>query len=100
MAAARPSGEFIPGYHATIHQAFTVRITTAGVPRMWFILEVIGAIFFAFVLFSVFQSWIAVLPLLLAFGVHVGLVLAMRWDPEFDSVVLYSVRYRGYYHAG
>jgi type IV secretion system protein TrbD len=90
----------IPGYQAPIHQALTRRITTAGVPRMWFILEIIGAIFFAFVLFSVFRSWVAVVPLGVALLMHIVFMLAMRWDPDFDSVLLYSVRYRSHYHAG
>ena len=97
---ARPDGGLIPGYQAPIHQAFTVRITTAGVPRMWFILEVIGAVFFTFVLFSVYRSWAAVVPFGVAGGIHIGLMLLMRWDPEFDSVLLHSVRYRSHYHAG
>ena len=90
----------IPGYRAPIHQALSNRITTAGVPRLWFILEIIGAIFFAFVLFSVFRSWVAVGPFIVAGAVHLGFMLLMRWDPEFDSVLLYSIRYRSYYHAG
>ena len=63
---ARQDGGLIPGYQAPIHQAFTRRITTAGVPRLWFILEIIGAIFFAFMLFSLYRSWVAVVPFALA----------------------------------
>jgi type IV secretory pathway TrbD component len=33
---ARQEMGLIPGYQAPIHQALTRRITTAGVPRMWF----------------------------------------------------------------
>ena len=97
---ARQDGGLIPGYQAPIHQALTRRITTAGVPRLWFILEIIGAIFLAFVLFSVFRSWVAVVPFVVAGLMHIGFVLLMRWDPDFDSVLLYSVRYKSYYHAG
>jgi type IV secretory pathway TrbD component len=97
---ARQDMGLIPGYQAPIHQALTRRITTAGVPRMWFILEIIGAIFLAFVLFSVFRSWVAVVPFVVAGLMHIGFVLLMRWDPDFDSVLLYSVRYKSHYHAG
>ena len=97
---ARQDGGLIPGYQAPIHQALTRRITTASVPRMWFILEIIGAIFFAFVLFSVFRSWVAVVPFVVALLMHITFMLLMRWDPDFDSVLLYSVRYRSHYHAG
>jgi type IV secretion system protein TrbD len=97
---ARQDGGLIPGYQAPIHQALTRRITTAGVPRMWFILEIIGAIFFAFVLFSVFHSWVAVVPFGVALLMHISFVLLMRWDPEWDSVLLFSIKYRSYYHAG
>lgn len=97
---ARGEGGLIPGYSAPIHKAFTERITTAGVPRMWFILEIIGAIFFAFVIFTVFRSWAALVPFGIAGGVHLILAMAMRWDPEFDSVLLNSLRYRSHYHAG
>lgn len=97
---ARQDTGLIPGYQAPIHQALTRRITTAGVPRMWFILEVIGAIFFGFILFSVFRSWVALVPFLVAGLMHVAFVLLMRWDPDWDSVLLYSVRYKGHYHAG
>lgn len=97
---ARQDGGLIPGYQAPIHQALTRRITTAGVPRMWFILEVIGSIFFAFALFSVFRSWVAVVPFAVALLMHIGFMLLMRWDPDWDSVLLYSVRYKSYYHAG
>lgn len=92
--------DYIPGYSAVIHQSLTRRITTAGVPRLWFILEVIGAIFLAFILFSVYRSWVAVVPFVVALVMHIGFVLLMRWDPEFDSVLLFSVRYRSHYHAG
>jgi type IV secretory pathway TrbD component len=90
----------IPGYQAPIHQALSRRITTAGVPRMWFIIEVIGSIFFAFVLFSVYRSWVAVVPFAVALGWHIGLVWALRQDPDYDAVLLYSIRYRGHYGAG
>lgn len=96
----RPDGGLIPGYSAPIHQALTRRITTAGVPRMWFILEIIGAIFFAFVLFTVFHSWVAVVPFGAAGLVHIVFMLLMRWDSDWDSVLLYSIRYRSHYHAG
>jgi type IV secretory pathway TrbD component len=96
----RPDGGLIPGYSAPIHQAFTRRITTSGVSRMWFILEVIGAIFFAFALFSVFRSWVAVVPFGVAGAMHVGFAMLMRWDPDFDAVLLNAVRYKSHYHAG
>jgi type IV secretion system protein TrbD len=97
---ARQDVGLIPGYQAPIHQALTRRITTAGVPRMWFILEVIMAIFFAFVLFSVYRSWVAVIPFGVAGAWHVILALALREDPDYDSVLLYSVRYKSHYGAG
>jgi len=98
--AARQEGGLIPGYSAPIHQALTRRITTAGVPRMWFILEIIGSIFFAFALFSLYRSWVAVVPFGVSFLMHMGFMLLMRWDPDFDAVLLNSVRYRSHYHAG
>src|SRR5262245_43625077 len=97
---ARPDVGLIPGYQAPIHQAFTRRITTAGVPRLWFILEIVGAIFFAFVIFSLYRSWAALAPVVLAGGLHVLFMVLIRWDSDFDSVLLYSLRYRSQYHAG
>jgi type IV secretion system protein TrbD len=97
---ARPEGGLIPGYQAPIHQALTRRITTAGVPRLWFILEVIGSIFFAFALFSVYRSWVAVVPFAVAGGWHIILVWAMRQDPDYDAVLFYSIRYKSHYDAG
>src|SRR5262249_34584668 len=93
-------GRLIPGYHAVIHQAFTRRITTAGVPRLWFILEILGGVFFGFVLFSVYRSWVAVVPAVIALVWHLILMLATRWDSDFDAVLFASVRYRSHYHAG
>jgi type IV secretory pathway TrbD component len=52
------------------------------------------------VLFSVFRSWVAVVPFVVALVMHITFMLLMRWDPDFDSVLLYSVRYRSHYHAG
>jgi type IV secretory pathway TrbD component len=52
------------------------------------------------VLFSVFRSWVAVIPFGVALLMHIGFMLLVRWDPDFDSVLLYSVRYKSHYHAG
>jgi type IV secretory pathway TrbD component len=97
---ARQDGEFIAGYHGVIHQALWKRILTAGVPRMWFILEIIVSIFLAFCLFMVFRSWVALVPCVLAIAAHIGMMVLMRWDSDFDSVLLYSLKYKGVYHAG
>jgi type IV secretory pathway TrbD component len=94
------NGQLIPGYHAVIHQALARRITTAGVPRLWFILEILGAVFFGFVLFSVYRSWVAIIPAGVALAWHIILMLAMRADPDYDAVLFYSVRYKSHYHAG
>lgn len=97
---ARQNGEIIAGYHGLIHAALWKRILTAGVPRMWFILNIITGIFMAFLIFSVFRSWAAVVPLALALVTQVGLMALTRWDPDWDSVLLYSVRYKSRYAAG
>jgi type IV secretory pathway TrbD component len=83
-----------------IHQALARRITTAGVPRLWFILEILGGLFFGFVLFSVYRSWVALLPAAIALAWHVILMLAMRADPDYDAVLFYSMKYKSHYHAG
>jgi type IV secretory pathway TrbD component len=90
----------IPGYQAPIHQALTRRITTAGVPRLWFVVEVSGAVFFAFLLFAVYRSWVAVVPFIVALAWHLVFMVALRADPDYDAVLPYSVRYRSHYHAG
>jgi type IV secretory pathway TrbD component len=90
----------IAGYAAVIHQALWKRVLSAGVPRMWFILEIIISIFLTFLVFSVFRSWLALVPFGLAGVTHVALIALIRWDPDFDAVLLYSLRYKSRYHAG
>jgi len=93
-------GRLPDGYSAPIHQALWERITTAGVPRLWFILSIVVCVFFIFALFTKYRSWVALIPGL-AWGVMYVILLALtRWDERFDEVLFWSFRYRSKYDAG
>jgi type IV secretory pathway TrbD component len=96
----RDEGRLIEGYESPIHQSLSQRILTMGVPRLWFILSLMGSIFAAFALFTTFHSWLALVPLGLWGVGHVGLMALTRWDNQWDSVFVWSVRYRSKYEAG
>jgi type IV secretory pathway TrbD component len=96
----RDEGRLIEGYEAPIHRALWERILTMGVPRLWFILWLMGCIFATFALFSKYRSWVAVVPLILWGIGHVVLMAVTRWDRDFDAVLAWSLRYRSTYEAG
>jgi type IV secretory pathway TrbD component len=97
---ARDDGRLIEGYEAPIHQALTQRILTMGVPRLWFILWLMACIFATFALFTTFHSALAFLPIVIWGVGHVALIAVTRWDPHFDSVLVWSLRYKSKYEAG
>ena len=90
----------IEGYEAPIHQSLTTRITTWGIPRLWFIILIAGSLFLSFVIWSVFRSWLACGPIALGFAGHLGLKALTWWDHDWDAVLVHSVRYRSHYEAG
>jgi type IV secretory pathway TrbD component len=90
----------IEGYEAEIHRALWERILTAGVPRLWFIVTVMMSVFLAFCFYSIFESWVAVVPLLMGVVALFGLKALTWWDHDFDSVLAHSLRYRSFYDAG
>jgi type IV secretory pathway TrbD component len=96
----RDEGRLIEGYEAPIHAALWQRILTMGVPRLWFILWLMGCIFATFALFSKDRNGVAVVPLILWGIGHVVLMAVTRWDRDWDSVLAWSLRYRSKYEAG
>jgi type IV secretory pathway TrbD component len=90
----------IEGYEAPIHRSLWERILTAGVPRLWFIVTVAGSVFGAFAFYSLFESWLTLLPLVGGVLVLVGLKALTWWDGDWDAVLAHSLRYRSYYDAG
>jgi type IV secretory pathway TrbD component len=90
----------IEGYEAHIHRALWERILTGGVSRLWFIAWVAGCVFLAFCLYSLFESWMAVLPLGMCAVGLLGLRALTWWDVDWDAVLAHSLRYRSYYDAG
>jgi type IV secretory pathway TrbD component len=97
---ARGEDKLIEGYEAPIHTALSQRILTMGVPRLWFILWLMGCVFAAFAVFTTFHSALAALPLVLWGVGHVGMIAITRWDPLWDAVLVWSLRYRNKYEAG
>jgi type IV secretory pathway TrbD component len=97
---ARDDGTLIAGYEAQIHRALWERILVAGVPRLWFIVPLVVAVFLGFQLFVAYQHWVAGLPVL-AWGVVFLVLKALtRWDRDWDAVLCASLRYRSRYDAG
>lgn len=90
----------IEGYEAPIHRALWERILTCGVPRLWFIAWVASCVFLAFSVYSLFQNWLALIPLVICAMGHVGLKALTWWDQDWDAVLAHSLRYRSYYDAG
>jgi type IV secretory pathway TrbD component len=90
----------IEGYEAPIHRSLWERILTAGVPRLWFIATVAGSVFGAFSLYSLFQHWVALVPLVIGALMLLGLKALTWWDHDFDAVLAHSLRYRSFYDAG
>jgi type IV secretory pathway TrbD component len=90
----------IEGYEAPIHRSLWERILTAGVPRLWFIGTIAGSVFGCFALYSLFQSWVAVIPLGIGGVALLGLKALTWWDHDWDAVLAHSLRYRSRYDAG
>ena len=60
----RDEGRLIEGYESPNPSlTLTAHPDGWGVPRLWFILSIMGSIFAAFALFTTFQSWLALVPL-------------------------------------
>jgi type IV secretory pathway TrbD component len=92
--------EYIEGHSAIIHRALWERILTLYVPRLWFIMWLMGCIFAAFALFSKYRNGVSVVPLILWGIGHLALMRLTRWDRDFDAVLVWSLRYRSKYEAG
>jgi type IV secretory pathway TrbD component len=98
--ATREERRLIEGYESPIHQSLSTRILTWGVPRLWFILSLMGSIFAAFAIFATFQAWLAVVPLGLWGVGHVVMMWLTKRDPYWDAVFVWSFRYGNKYEAG
>jgi type IV secretory pathway TrbD component len=90
----------IEGYEAPIHRSLWERILTAGVPRLWFITTIAVSVFMAFIFYSLFESYVAVVPLGVGAVALVGLKALTWWDHDWDAVLAHSLRYRSFYDAG
>jgi hypothetical protein len=90
----------IEGYESPIHASLWQRILTAGVPRLWFITMIAVSVFMAFIFYSLFESYVAVVPLGMGAFALVGLKALTWWDADWDAVLAHSLRYRSYYEAG
>jgi type IV secretory pathway TrbD component len=91
---------YIEGYTAVIHRALWERILTWYIPRLWFIAWVASCVFLTFAVYSLFQNWLALLPLAVCAIGLIGLRALTWWDTDWDSVLAHSLRYRSYYEAG
>lgn len=88
-------GEYIHGYHASIHRGLWERILTAFAPRMWTVAWGGLNVYLALTFGMLWGVAGLVIPMILWPLGQLTLVLLTRWDRQWDEIFVAKVS-RGY----